>query len=91
MPTLLAFLGQNAFSPLEMGVLDHRRGLGGDHRLGSAFLFRLAARFAGESTPMWGKALAMLTLTGEAWSSEGDFHQGGTVPGPGLALGGTVF
>ena len=67
--TLLAFLGQNAFSPLEMGVLDHRRGSVEIIASGQPFYFDWRPDSQGIFTHV-GEALAMLTLTGEAWSSE---------------------
>lgn len=67
--TLLAFLGQEAFSPLEMGVLDYRRDSVEVIATGQPFYFdwrpdsRAIVSHVSES-------LSLMTLTGEAWSSE---------------------
>ncbi|MDE0234922.1 MAG: hypothetical protein OXM62_07925 [bacterium] len=67
--TLLAFLGQNAFSPLEMGVLDYRRDSVEIVATGQPFYFDWRPDSRAIVTHV-GEAMSLLTLTGEAWSSE---------------------
>ncbi len=66
---LLAFLGQNAFSPLEMGVLDYRRDSVEIIATGQPFYFDWRPDSRAMVTHV-GEALSLLTLADEAWSSE---------------------
>ena len=67
--SLLAFLGQDAFSPLEMGVLDYRRDSVEIIATGQPFYFDWRPD-SGAIVAHVSDALSLLTLTGEAWSSE---------------------
>lgn len=67
--TLLAFLGQEAFSPLEMGVLDYRRDSVEIIATGQPFYFDWRSD-SGAIVTHVGESLSLMTLTGEAWSSE---------------------
>ena len=68
--TLLAFLGQDAFSPLEMGVLDYRRDSVEIIATGQPFYLDWRPDSRAILTHV-GEALSILTLDGVAWSSEG--------------------
>ncbi|MDE0232654.1 MAG: hypothetical protein OXI56_12640 [bacterium] len=67
--TLLAFLGQAAFSPLEMGVLDYRRDSLEIVATGQPFYFDWRPDSRAIVTHV-DEALSLLTLTGDKWSSE---------------------
>ena len=67
--TLLAFLGQEAFSPLEMGVLDYRRDSVEIIATGQPFYFDWRPDSQAIVTHV-SDALSLLTHTGGAWSSE---------------------
>ncbi|MDE0122712.1 MAG: hypothetical protein OXS33_13460 [bacterium] len=67
--TLLAFLGQNALSPLEMGVLDYRRDSVEIVATGQPFYFDWRPDSRAIVTHV-NEALSLLTSTGEAWSSK---------------------
>lgn len=67
--SLLAFLGQEAFSPLEMGVLDYRRDSVEIIATGQPFYFDWRPDSRAIVTHM-SESLSLLSLTGEAWSSK---------------------
>lgn len=67
--TLLAFLGQEAFSPVEMGVLDYRRDSVEVIATGQPFYFDWRPDSRAIVTHV-SESLSLMTLTGEAWSSE---------------------
>lgn len=68
--TMLAFLGQNGFSLLQMGVLDHQGGRVEILGSGQPFYFDWRPDSLAIVTHV-GRVLSMLTLAGDAWSSEG--------------------
>ncbi|MCY3564107.1 MAG: hypothetical protein OXH26_09360 [bacterium] len=67
--TLLAFLGQNAFSPLEMGVLDYRRDSVEMVATGQPFYFDWRPDSRAILAHV-SEAMSLLTLAGESWSSK---------------------